>query len=128
MRMSMKLISSEENDRVVVGNLVPTAIAKVSEQGEKKCVNIELKGVISDTSADTLKKFLQRVSGRTEDKYTLQMRDLLVISRKGLKHLLKFSQKVQRKGSAIEIVGMHKSVHAIFKDLGVMNRIASVQY
>lgn len=92
--------------------LAPIAIADYGIQdNQKKHVLITLKGVILENSANLLLNFFEDIQSLPVDRWLLQLQELRCISGTGLRNLARFTRILRRRGSAVEIVGIHKNVY-----------------
>lgn len=91
--------------------LAPLAVADYAVHGNRKCLLIALKGVILEDNARLLSVFFDDILALPAERWLLQLQDLRCISGAGLRNLARFVRFLRRRGSQIEIVGIHKNVY-----------------
>lgn len=124
LHITMPLSTSANDLHAEIAGLKPVAAVEVDFQGEKKYVNIHLKGAIAGEHAVTLLEFLKAVSGFVGTHWTLHMKDLSVLSVQGIHHLLQFAQMLRARGHRLEVRSVHSNVYATLQDLKAVNAFA----
>jgi len=119
LHVEMPLSSSDKNDKNVPAELLPVASAEIDFNDGEKSVHITLKGVIEGNSTSRLRQFLKDLTSFRANKWTLQMKDLMVLSNRGLRVLLQFARIIRKRGFLVEIVGIHKNIHVTLQDLNL---------
>jgi len=104
--------------------LPPFAAVEVEAQGRHKRVHIRLEGVIGGEHADTFLEFLKAVSHFAGSRWTLQMKDLKVLSLQGMRHLVHFAESLRASGHQLEVHGVHRNVYATLQDLNLVRAFA----
>ena len=91
--------------------LTPIAAADYAIRDNRKCLLITLKSVILEDNARLLSVFFDDILALPAERWLLQLQDLRCISGAGLRNLARFVHFLRRRGSQIEIVGIHKNVY-----------------
>ena len=116
LQIKMPLSAREMPAGDVAAEFMPMAGLEMNMEGADRCVNITLKGVICGTSVDTLVQFLGGVSGLVGNKWSLQMKDLLVLSTRGINTLARFAEHLRRRGYKIQVHGVNQNVYSAIKE------------
>ena len=114
-------LSSGEESQENVPHLAPVAVTDIYFNGASKKVDITLKGVIQGESASELLKFLHDVSSFPANKWILKMKDLHVLSDRGIHILLTFTKVIKKRGFTVEVHNIHKNIYRTFQDLNILN-------
>lgn len=105
-------------------NLRPTAgVSMEVKEGERR-VQITLRGVICGASVDSMLEFLRSTSSFVGSKWSLQMKDLLVLSGRGMKALARFAKYLRRRGCVVEVAGINQNLYATMKELKIAHAFA----
>jgi anti-anti-sigma factor len=119
LQFTMPLTASPTNVFSVNSEYLPVASLNFDFNGCQKCVKIILEGAIAGKSAVALGDFLKNVASIPATRWMLQMKDLEILSRRGIRHLIQFAKIIRRRGLPLEIQGVHPNVHAILQDLNL---------
>ncbi len=120
LQIIQKLAASTCVDNCAQTDFLPVAVVDVDFKGEQKNVNITLRGVIAGASVAALNEFLKNVSCFPGNRWTLQMKDLRIVSERGLRKLVRFASILRRRGFALEIQEIHQNIYAILQDLNLV--------
>lgn len=101
-------------------NATATAIVavKLDFTHRQKLVALRLEGTILHEHTEALRDFLQNVGYFPGNHWTLQLKNLNVISMRGLHVLAKFAKVIRRRGAKIEITSINPAMVATLEDMG----------
>ncbi len=116
LQIKMPLAPQDQQASRVATELLPMAGVEMNMRGAERCVDITLKGVIAGNSVDTLGQFLTGVSSLVGNKWSLQMKDLLVLSTRGMSSLARFAEHLRHRGFRIEVHGVNQNVYSALKE------------
>lgn len=112
-------------DEELVGNeLAPVACFEMREAATQTCGTMVLRGVIAGASAAALSRFLDTVANYPAQRWTIDMKNLPVLSLSGLYGLVRFARKLHRRGKVLEVCGIHRHVYATMKNLNLVHLFA----
>ena len=120
LHISMPLAATE----MMNGSVRPCAGVSLEVKGGERRVNITLKGVICGTSADSLAEFLRNASAFVGNKWSLQMSELLVLSGRGMKGLVRFAHHMRERGCVVEVRGVNRNLYSTMKELELAQAFA----
>lgn len=121
LKIHMPLLPSEKTSGVTPPEILPTATAEIAVRGNRGRIRIALAGVIASESVPVLLQFLRDVSCFRATRWSIQMKDLSVISSRGLRVLLKFAHILRQRGFGLQVVGVHPHVLMTMRELDMMN-------
>jgi anti-anti-sigma factor len=124
LHITMPLSTSTNDKTSEKAGVNPVAAVEVDVRGKDKFVNIHLKGAIAGENAVTLFEFLKAVSLFVGTRWTLQMKDLNILSMQGLQHLVQFAQILRARGYRLEVLGVHRNVYTTLQDLKAVHAFA----
>ncbi|MGH7492522.1 MAG: STAS domain-containing protein [bacterium] len=124
LHITMPLSTSIDDKRNEKAGIDPVAAVEIDVRGNDKFVNIQLKGAIAGENAVTFFEFLKAVSLFVGTRWTLQMKDLSILSMQGIQHLVQFAQILRARGYRLEVVGVHRNVYTTLQDLKAVNAFA----
>jgi anti-anti-sigma factor len=84
-----------------------------------KSVTVRLEGTILSEHAAALRDFLRNLSYFRGTSWKLELKNLAVISLRGLRVLVKFAREIQRRGYQVEITSIQPAIVATFLEMGV---------
>jgi len=124
LHITMPLSTSSNDLHMETADCRPVAAVEVAVQGKHKHVNIELQGMIAGEHAAAFLEFLKAVSHFVGTRWTIQMKDLTVLSMQGLRHLLQFAETLRTHGHKLEVCGVHRNVYVTLQELNVVRVFA----
>ncbi len=124
LQIALPLAATNAAQLAANSELAPMAGLTMEVKGGERRVNITLKGVICGASADTLLQFLQGASAFTGNKWCLQMKDLLVLSGRGIKTLISFAKHLGWRGFKVEVLGINQNLFAAMNELKLAQAFA----
>lgn len=110
------------NEELAGNELAPLAsfeLADAAVQGQRRG-EIVLQGVIAGPSAAALSRFLETVLHYPATHWTIDMKNLPVLSLGGLYHLARFVKKLHSRGMVLEVCGIHRHVYMTMKNLNLV--------
>lgn len=110
------------NEELVGNELAPVArfeLAESGAQGQRRG-EIVLQGAIAGSSAAALSRFLETVSNYPATHWTIDMKNLPVLSIGGLYYLARFVKKLHSRGMVLEVCGIHRHVYMTMKNLNLV--------
>ena len=124
LHITMPLSTSiyDEKTETPIGD--PVAAVEIDVRGRDKIVNIQLKGAIAGENTVTFFEFLKAVSLFVGTRWTLQMKDLSILSMQGIQHLVQFAQLLRKRGYRLEVLGVHRNVYTTLQDLKAVSAFA----
>lgn len=123
LHITMPLATSMSDDRSHP-EFHPEAAVEIATKGRCKHVNIQLQGAIAGEHATAFLEFLKAVSRFVGTRWTIQMKDLSVLSLEGITHLLHFAELLRMRGQVLEIGSIHRNVYAMLQDLKAVHFFA----
>lgn len=108
----------------VSSNLTPAAGVRMEVKEGERRVQITLKGVICGASVDSMLEFLRSASSFMGSKWSLQMNDLLVLSGRGMRALVRFVKHQRRRGYVVEVAGINQNLYATMKEMKLAHAFA----
>ena len=116
MQIKMPLAPMHAASSQTSSELMPMAGVEMNVRGTDRCVNITLNGVICGTSVDNLVQFLKGVSNLVGNKWSLQMKDVRMLSARGRSILVRFAEQQRRRGFRVEVHGVNQNLYSAFKE------------
>jgi len=86
---------------------------------QEKSVKVTLAGKILSKHIDALRDFLKNVTYFPGNQWLLQLEGLEVISRQGLRVLIKFTSVIRQRGYEVEIMSIHPAMLATLLELNL---------
>ncbi len=104
----------------------PVAAVEIEANGRHKCVNIQLRGAIAGENTAPFLEFLKAVLHLhfAGTRWTIQMKDLKILSVQGICHLVQFAEVLRARGHELEVRSVHRNVYAMLQDLKVARAFA----
>ena len=124
LHITMPLSTSDRGLRPDTTEARPVAAVEISVKGKHQHVNIDLKGAIAGENTPAFLEFLKAVSSFVGTHWTLQMKDLRVLSLQGICHLVQFAEFLHQRGYQLEICSVHRNVYATLQELNLVHTFA----
>ncbi len=99
------------------------ASVDLSYNRKRRAIHLTLHGVMIGANAAALHKFLRVVAHLAAAQWALQMRDVEVISLRGIRHLMHFAKTLRTRGGKLKILGIHPNVYATLRDLNLLSAL-----
>lgn len=104
--------------------LAPLAHFEMKEMATQKLGKIVLQGAIAGPSAAALSCFLEAIASYPVTRWTIDMKNLPVLSLGGLCLLSGFAKTLHRRGMVLEVCGVHRRVYANLQHLNLVHLFA----